>query len=137
MDVQVTNSFSVGFDLSLREKYTQTPQAGPGGSLEYLADTSPLQEAYIGGDYRYPGEGWSQSNPAARLLSPGYRRYTADVASGTINFKYDMPFVKGLSLEGFASIDKTLNYNKTFNYTWFYYEKDASRRISSRKHQGQ
>ncbi len=48
MDVQVTNSFSVGLDISLREKYTQTPQAGPGGSLEYLAVTSPLQEAYIG-----------------------------------------------------------------------------------------
>jgi len=129
MDIQVTNSFSVGIDLSLREKYTQTPQAGPGGSLEYLAVTSPLQEAYIDGDYRYPGQGWSQSNPAARLLSPGYRRYTADVASGIINFKYAMPFVPGLSLEGFASIDKTLNYNKTFNYTWFYYEKDADGNI--------
>jgi TonB-linked SusC/RagA family outer membrane protein len=129
MDIQVTNSFSVGINLSLREKYTQTPQAGPGGSLEYLAVTSPLQEAYIDGDYRYPGQGWSQSNPAARLLSPGYRRYTADIASGIINFKYAMPFVPGLSLEGFASIDKTLNYNKTFNYTWFYYEKDADGNI--------
>jgi TonB-linked SusC/RagA family outer membrane protein len=129
MDVQVTNSFSVGLDLSLREKYTQTPQAGPGGSLEYLAVTSPLQEAYIDGDYRYPGQGWSQSNPAARLLSPGYRRYTADVASGILTFKYNMPFVPGLSLDGFASIDKTLNYNKTFNYTWFYYEKDADGNI--------
>lgn len=129
MDVQVTNSFSVGLDLSLREKYTQTPQAGPGGSLEYLAVTSPLQEAYIDGDYRYPGQGWSQSNPAARLLSPGYRRYTADVASGIINFKYNIPFIPGLSLDGFASIDKTLNYNKTFNYTWFYFEKDASGNI--------
>jgi len=129
MDVQVTNSFSVGLDISLREKYTQTPQAGGGGGIGALANTSPLQEAYIGGDYRYPGEGWSQSNPAARLLSPGYRKYTADVASGIINFKYNMPFVEGLSLEGFASIDKTLNYNKTFNYTWFYYEKDASGNI--------
>ena len=132
MDVQVTNSFSVGLDISLREKYTQTPQGGPGGELGYLASTSPLQEAYIGGDYRYPGQGWSQLNPAARILSPGYRRYTADVASGIINFKYAMPFINGLSLEGFASIDKVLNYNKTFNYTWFYYEKDAAGSIVKR-----
>lgn len=129
MDVQVTNSFSVGLDLSLREKYTQTPQAGPGGSLEYLATTSPLQEAYIGGDYRYPGQGWSQSNPAARLLSPGYHRYTADIASGILTFKYVMPFVPGLSIDGFFSMDKPLHYNKTFNYTWFYYEKDAAGNI--------
>jgi len=132
MDVQVTNSFSVGLDISLREKYTQTPQGGPGGEIGYLANTSPLQEAYIGGDYRYPGQGWSQLNPAARLLSPGYRRYTADVASGIINFKYNMPFIEGLSLEGLASIDKTMNYNKAFNYTWFYYEKDASGNIVKR-----
>ena len=132
MDVQVTNSFSVGLDISLREKYTQTPQGGPGGEIGYLANTSPLQEAYIDGDYRYPGQGWSQLNPAARILSPGYRRYTADVASGIINFKYAMPFVPGLSLDGFASIDKTLNYNKTFNYTWFYYEKDAAGNIVKR-----
>ncbi len=126
IDVSVSNRLTVGVDLSAREKYTQTPQGGPGGEIGYLAFTSPLQEAYIGGDYRYPGEGWSQLNPAARILSPGYRRYKADVISGTIRFKYSLPFVKGLSLDGFASIDKTLNYDKAFNYTWFYYEKNAA-----------
>ncbi len=129
LDVSVTNNFTVGVDLSAREKYTQTPQGGPGGEIGYLAFTSPLQEAYIGGDYRYPGEGWSQLNPAARILSPGYRRYKADVITGTVRFKYDMPFVKGLSLDGFASINKTLNYDKAFNYTWFYYEKNAAGEI--------
>ncbi len=129
IDVQVTSRFSVGLDISYREKNTRTPQAGPGGGLEYVAFTSPLQEAYIDGDYRYPGEGWSQNNPAARLLSPGYRKYLADIATGTIRFKYDIPVIRGLSLDGFASIDKNVNYNKTFNYTWFYYQKDASGEI--------
>lgn len=129
IDVNVTKDFSVGLDVSYREKNTRTPQAGPGGSLEYVAYTSPLQEAYIDGDYRYPGEGWSQSNPAARLLSPGYRTYLADVASGTIRAKYNIPVVQGLSLEAFASINKTVNYNKSFNYTWVYYEKNSSGEI--------
>jgi TonB-linked SusC/RagA family outer membrane protein len=125
IDVSVTQDFEVGLDLSLREKNTQTPQGGS-GEIAYFANTSPLQEAYIGGDYRYPGEGWSQLNPAARLLSPGYRQYKADVANGTIRFKYNIPFLKGLSLDGFASIVKTLNYNKAFDYTWFYYERGAN-----------
>jgi len=125
IDVSVTKDFEVGLDLSVREKNTQTPQGGS-GEIAYFANTSPLQEAYIGGDYRYPGEGWSQLNPAARILSPGYQRYKADVASGTVKFKYNLPFVKGLALDGFASIDKTQNYNKTFNYTWFYYERGAN-----------
>ncbi|MEP6612413.1 MAG: SusC/RagA family TonB-linked outer membrane protein, partial [Mucilaginibacter sp.] len=129
LDVSVTDNFDVGLDLSLREKNTQTPQGGPGGEIGYLANTSPLQEAYLGGDYRYPAIGWSQLNPAARILSPGYRKYQADVYSGTLKFKYNMPFVKGLSLDGFASIDKVMNYNKAFNYTWFYYEKNAAGQI--------
>ncbi len=126
VDVTVTDNFEVGLDLSVREKNTQTPQGNPGGDVGAFAFVSPLQEAYIGGDYRYPGEGWSQSNPAARLLSPGYRRYLADVASGTVRFRYNLPFVKGLTLDGFASIIKTYNYNKTFNYTWRYYERGVT-----------
>ena len=122
IDVSVTQNFEVGVDLSYREKNTQTPQGGS-GEIAYFAYTSPLQEAYINGDYRYPGEGWSHLNPAARLLSPGYQKYKADVLNGTARFKYNLPFLKGLSLDGFISAIKTVNNNKTFNYTWFYYER--------------
>jgi TonB-linked SusC/RagA family outer membrane protein len=133
IDVSVTDNFEVGVDLSVREKMTETPQSNPGGDVGGFAIVSPLQEAYIGGDYRYPGEGWSQSNPAARLLSPGYRKYKADILSGTIRFKYNIPFVKGLTLDGFSSLVRTLNYNKVFNYTWFYYERDPSGNIVEKK----
>ena len=123
IDVNVFDGLDISFDLTYRQKNTETPQGAPGGDIGYFAITSPLQEAYIGGDYRYPGEGWSHSNPAARLLSPGYRRYKVDVASGVFRFKYNIPFVQGLALDGFASFVKTTNYAKAFNYTWFYYER--------------
>lgn len=123
VDVTVTKDFEVGLDLSIREKATQTPQGSPGGDVGALASVSPLQEAYIGGDYRYPGEGWSQLNPAARVFSPGYRRYKADVANGTLRFKYTMPFAPGLALDGWLSVVKTFNYDKQFNYVWPYYER--------------
>jgi len=125
LDVSVTKNFEIGLDFTAREKSTETPQSSPGGDVGAFASISPLQEAYIGGDYRYPGEGWSHLNPAARLLSPGYRRYKADVVGGTFRFKYNLPFVKGLTLDGFSSIVKTSNYDKVFNYTWVYYERDA------------
>jgi TonB-linked SusC/RagA family outer membrane protein len=126
IDVNVFDGLDVGIDLSYRQKNTQTPQGSPGGDIGYFAITSPLQEAYLDGDYRYPGEGWSQSNPAARLLSPGYRRYKVDVLSGTARFKLAIPFVKGLALEGYANVVKNVWYNKIFNYTWFYYERGAN-----------
>ena len=126
LDVSVTDNFDVGLDLTFREKFTQVPQNGNGGGAGYMAITSPLQEAYVDGDFRYPTEGSSQRNPAAILLGPGYLRYTADVTSGTIKFKYKMPFLKGLALDGFASVVKTTRYNKIFDYTWFYYAKNPA-----------
>ncbi|MEZ4992911.1 MAG: TonB-dependent receptor [Saprospiraceae bacterium] len=132
LDVSVAKNLEVGIDLSYRQKYTQTPQGGAGGELGYAATTSPLRPAYIDGDYRYPGEGWSHLNPAARILSPGYQRYTADVLNGTLRYKYDIPFVEGLSLSGFASVVKTWNFDKRFNYIWQYYEKNSAGEIVER-----
>ncbi|MCF2494222.1 SusC/RagA family TonB-linked outer membrane protein [Dyadobacter chenhuakuii] len=129
VDVTVTKDLEVGLDLSIREKATQTPQGGPGGEVGSLATTSPLQEAYIGGDYRYPGEGWSHLNPAARLLSPGYRKYKTDVASGTVRFKYNISFLEGFSIDGYLSVVKTVGYDKQFNYIWPYFEKDPDGNI--------
>lgn len=131
LDVTVTDDLEVGVDISFRQKYTQQPQGGS-GAIGAFASTSPLQEAYIGGDFRYPGEGWSHLNPAARLLSPGYRRGTTDVANGTFRYKYTVPFVKGLSVDGFASIVKSFNYNKSFDYVWDYYEKNSAGDIVKR-----
>ncbi|HTN05753.1 TonB-dependent receptor [Agriterribacter sp.] len=124
IDVSVTDNFEVGFDLSGREKYTELPQSGPGGDVGAFASTSPLQEAYIGGDYRYPGEGWSHLNPVARLESPGYRKYKGDVLSGTLRFKWNIPYVEGLTLDGFSSLVKGYEFRKVFNYVWPYYERD-------------
>ena len=131
IDVSVTDDLEIGIDLSLREKFTRSPQGGS-GAIGAFASTSPLQEAYIDGDYRYPGEGWSQLNPAARLLSPGYRRITNDVINGTFRFDYKIPFVEGLSVDGFASLVKTFNYNKSFDYVWDYYLKNSAGEIERR-----
>jgi TonB-linked SusC/RagA family outer membrane protein len=125
VDINVTDNFEVGLDITARQKNTESPQGGS-GEIGAFATTSPLQEAYIGGDYRYPGEGWSHLNPAARLLSPGYRKNNTNVNSGTIRFKYNIPWVTGLTLDGWANIVKTDNYSKVFNYTWVYYERDAT-----------
>lgn len=129
LDVSVAKNLNIGLDLSLRQKFTQTPQTSPGGDLHFAVQTSPLREAFIDGDTRYHTEGWAHLNPAARVHSPGYRKYTANIVNGTFRYKYDIPGVKGFSLDGFASIVKVVNYNKTFNYIWDYYEKNTDGEI--------
>lgn len=129
LDISVAENLTVGLDLSLRQKYTQTPQTSPGGDLHFAVQTSPLREAFIDGDTRYPSEGWAHLNPAARVHSPGYRKYTANIINGTFRYKYDIPVVEGLFLDGFASIVKVVNYDKSFDYIWDYYEKSTEGEI--------
>jgi TonB-linked SusC/RagA family outer membrane protein len=126
IDVDVSDRLTVGIDLSFRQKLTKAPQ---GVEYHRVATTSPLKEAYIDGDYRYPSEGWSHLNPVAKIGSPGYRRYTSNVFGGTIRLKYDIPGIKGLALDGFASLNKVDNYDKSFDYVWPYWEKNAAGEI--------
>lgn len=132
LDMQVHEYLNIGFDLHLRRKFTQTPQQGAGAIGPYVGVTSPLQPAYIDGNTNYPAEGWSQSNPAARITSPGYQRFTNDVLNSTLTWDLKIPWVEGLSVKGFAAFDKWNNYNKRFNYTWVYYEKDSEGNVVQR-----
>ena len=132
LDMQVHKYLNIGFDLHLRRKFTQAPQQGAGAIGPYVGVTSPLQPAYIDGNYDFPGEGWSQSNPAARITSPGYQRFTNDVLNSTLTWDLNIPWVEGLSVKGFAGFDKWNSYNKRFNYTWFYYEKDSEGNVVKR-----
>ena len=125
IDVAVTKSLDIGFDITARQKDTQTPQQGAGGNFGFAVSTSPLREAFIDGDHRYPSEGWSHLNPVARVKSPGYRKYKTNVFGATLRADWNLPWVKGLSLGGFASIVKAENHYKEFNYLWPYYEKNT------------
>lgn len=129
IDVAVAKSLDIGLDITARQKYTQTPQQGAGGNFGFAVSTSPLREAFLGGDTRYPSEGWSHLNPVARVKSPGYRKYTSNVFGATVRADWDIPWVKGLSLGGFASIVAVQNYDKEFNYLWPYYEYDTEGEI--------
>ena len=57
---------------------------------------------------------------------------TNDVLNGTIRFKYDIPGIEGLSLDGFASFSKVNQYRKEFNYVWPYWEKNSEGEIVER-----
>ncbi|MFT7156027.1 MAG: TonB-linked SusC/RagA family outer membrane protein [Parvicella sp.] len=126
VDVKAHKNLDIGVDLSVRRKFTQTPQAGTnGGGM----GTSPLVEAFIDGDPRYPSQGWSHLNPAARVRGVGYTKRTDNVLIGTVRYKYTAPFVEGLSLEGFVTHNRTWEYDKGFNYPWDYWEKDVDGNI--------
>jgi TonB-linked SusC/RagA family outer membrane protein len=126
LDVKASENLDIGLDIALRQKNSQYPQGGgTGGS----GNTSPLVEAFVDGDTRYPTQGWSHLNQAARVRGVGYQREADHVLTSRLTYKYKVPGVEGLALEGFAAFNRTWQYDKAFNWPWDYWEKNVAGEI--------
>ncbi|MFS4417474.1 SusC/RagA family TonB-linked outer membrane protein [Maribacter sp. 2307ULW6-5] len=127
LDVDVSDNFSVQFDLAGRRKFTQRPQGDVGGVGNQLAVTSPLLPAFLNGDTNLPAAGFSEFNPAARVTSPGYGRFTNDVFNANLNWNLRLPWLTdGLSFKGFLAYDHAYFVDREFNFTWTWWEFDEN-----------
>lgn len=126
LDLKASENLDLGLDIALRQKNTQYPQ---GGSFGGSGNTSPLVEAFVDGDTRYPTQGWSHLNQAARVRGVGYQREADHVLTSRFIYKYRVPGVEGLALEGFAAFNRTWQYDKAFNWPWDYWEKNVDGEI--------
>jgi TonB-linked SusC/RagA family outer membrane protein len=133
LDVDVSDNLSLQLDLHARRKFTQTPQGGPGGDAGQLIASSPLLPAFINGNPETPAAGFSDFNPAARVTSPGYGRFTNDVFNANLNWDLKLPWLtEGLSFKGFAAYDHAYFIDKAFNSTWTYFEFDENGEVVER-----
>lgn len=133
LDMDVSNNLSLQFDVHARRKFTQTPQGDVGGVGNQLAVTSPLLPAFVNGDPNLPAPGFSEFNPAARVTGPGYGQFTNDVFNANLNWDLKLPWLlDGLSLKGFVAYDHAYFLNKTFNFTYFWYELDENDEVVQR-----
>ncbi|MEQ8216774.1 MAG: TonB-dependent receptor [Arenibacter sp.] len=126
LDLKASENLDLGLDIALRQKNSQYPQGGGAGGS---GNTSPLVEAFVDGDTRYPTQGWSHLNQAARVRGVGYQREADHVLTSRFTYKYRVPGVEGLSLEGFAAFNRTWQYDKAFNWPWDYWEKNVDGEI--------
>lgn len=133
LDVEVSNNFSIQFDVHARRKYTQAPQGNRGGVGNQLAVTNPTLPVFINGDRNLPAQGFSEFNPAARVTSPGYDRLNNDIFNANLNWDLKLPWLlDGLSAKGFIAYDHAYNTQKTFNFTWVWYELDGNGEVVER-----
>ncbi|WP_242202016.1 SusC/RagA family TonB-linked outer membrane protein [Aestuariivivens insulae] len=134
LDVDVSDNLNLQFDVQARRKFTQRPQGDTGGVGSQLAVTSPLLPAFINGDPSTPASGFSEFNPAARVTSPGYGRFTNDVFNAKINWDWKLPWLlDGMSAKGFAAYDHSYWIDRTFDFTWFWYEFDENGEVARRQ----
>lgn len=126
VDANVTKDFSVGLSVSGRQENRQFPVSSASNTFRSMYRAYPTVIAqYPNGYY---STGVENANPA--VLGTAIGGTTANptsVFNGILRASYHAPFIDGLSVDGFYSVDKSFNFTKTFStpYTLYNYNKDT------------
>lgn len=123
VDVQVTDNFKIGFDISARQQnknYSAFPGKDYGIFYQTLRAFPTATAYYPNGLMRYG------SNPVALVQDiTGYDKTKINTINTTISAKWDLNFItEGLSVEGHVAYDLVNNNRKQWQTPWDGYHYD-------------
>lgn len=114
LEANVTDGFKVGLALSGRQEDRKFPIASAGDIFRSIYRAYPTVSAYYPNGL--PTRGIEGSNPVLMATDIGG---TVDnpkqVFNGILKASYQLPWVQGLSVDGFLSVDKSANFSKNFS----------------------
>jgi TonB-linked SusC/RagA family outer membrane protein len=125
IDANVTSKLKVGLSLSGREEQRKFPMVGAGGIFRSIYRSKPTVAAFYPNGF--PTRGIEDNNPAVQVTDiGGVAQNPSQTLNAILRGSYLLP-LKGLSLDGFFSVDKSFNFNKNFNkpYNLYTYNQAA------------
>ncbi len=127
LDIQLTKSLSLKFDMSFRKQKRHDPPAGSYSSIMSNAKSAyPYLVAYYPNGL--PGKGLQDSEPnlaVATSKEGGLDRKVDNIVDTKVNFQWQSP-VKGLKMSGFAVYNAHFYNRKNFVNYWDEYTYDES-----------
>jgi TonB-linked SusC/RagA family outer membrane protein len=122
LDANITKSFKVGISLNGRQEDRKYPAYAANDIFRSIYRAFPTAVAtYPNG---LPGTGVENLNPTVMATAQGGTTVNpTNVFNGILRASYTLPFVEGLSIDGFYAADKTWNFSKAFSqpYTLYSY----------------
>jgi TonB-linked SusC/RagA family outer membrane protein len=125
IDANITKDFKVGLYLSGREEDRQYPIAKAADIFRSIYRAFPTSPArYPNG---LPSAGIEGNNPVMMATNAGgINRNPTQVFNGILKGSYDITAVKGLSIDGFAAVDKSWTFTKAFSTPYVLYSYDKT-----------
>ncbi|QRR00674.1 SusC/RagA family TonB-linked outer membrane protein [Dyadobacter sandarakinus] len=125
IDANVTKDFQVSLSLSGRQENRQFPISSAGNTFRSIYRAYPTVLArYPNGNY---STGVENSNPVVLGTDLGGTvNNPTSVFNGILKASYHLPFIEGLSIDGFYSVDKSFNFSKSFSIPYTLYGYDAA-----------
>ncbi|MCH7398164.1 TonB-dependent receptor [Belliella sp. DSM 107340] len=126
IDANINERLTVGLGLSGRKEARMFPTEGAGHIFRSIYRAYPTVNAFYPNGL--PSTGIENANPAILATDMGGTndnpRY---VFNGILRAKYELPFLEGLSVDGFYSVDESSDRYRTFRvpYTLHNYNRNA------------
>ncbi|SDN04041.1 SusC/RagA family TonB-linked outer membrane protein [Siphonobacter aquaeclarae] len=125
IDANITKDFKVSLGLSGRQENRNFPVSSAGNNFRSIYRAYPTVIA------RYPNgyysTGVENNNPAVLGTDMGGTTSNpTSIFNGILRANYALPFVEGLSVDGFYSVDKSFNFSKSFAIPYRLYNYDSA-----------
>ncbi|MHC8948630.1 SusC/RagA family TonB-linked outer membrane protein [Sphingobacterium hungaricum] len=125
LEANVTERFKVGLSLSGRQENRKFPIASAGDIFRSIYRAKPIVAPYYPNGL--PTTGIENANPVIMATDiPGTIDNPKQVFNGILRGSYELPWVEGLSVDGYLSFDKSTNFSKNFNKPYLLYSYSPS-----------
>ncbi|WP_345947640.1 SusC/RagA family TonB-linked outer membrane protein [Mucilaginibacter sp. PAMB04274] len=118
VDAKASKRLTLGFDVAGRRENQNFLQQEQQVLFQNALLGAPDMAATING---FPTSGRQNQNPLAIAEGPGFDKTELNLINSTFRFKYDVPKIDGLFLDGFAAYDFTQTLRKVWAQPWTYY----------------
>jgi TonB-linked SusC/RagA family outer membrane protein len=126
IDANITKDFKVSLGLNGRQENRMFPASSAENTFRSIYRAYPtVIDRYPNGNY---STGVENANPAVLGTSiGGTNSNPVSIFNGIVRASYNLPFLSGLSVDGFYSVDKSFNFTKNFGvpYTLYNYNKNT------------
>ncbi|GAB3361356.1 TonB-dependent receptor [Arachidicoccus ginsenosidivorans] len=136
IDVQITNNFSIGMNLSGRFDDNHFPFQGANNLNSHIFLYQPNWQPY------WPGTNFPQPNRGNESIlnwvndNNGYQKVSTNTFQTTLFFNWKLPWIKGLSFDGSGSYDPHSVFTKTFQTPTYVYYKDPATGVYTKGRSG-
>ena len=131
LDAKISDNIRLSFDLAGRQENRNYPGIGGGGGEGALNTFWAMNRAYPYLPAKWPNglpgpDVEYGANPTVIVTdATGYDRQKTYVMESNMKLVINVPWVKGLTITGNASIDKTILNRKRFQKPWYLYNWDG------------
>lgn len=125
IDGKISNNISIAFDVAGRQENMNRPTVDAGGIFRMLQRGKPTMQAWWPNGLPGPDIEYGYNSAVTVTNATGFndgRRYYLE---SNLRLVITIPWVKGLSIQGNGSYDKTFNYQKEFDTPWYLYSWDG------------